>query len=148
MHHKDEVLLAKMDAKPIVQVIINLVGNAIKSPPEGSSITVCMELKDGKAVISIADDGGGIPDDMKPKIFDMFYSGAKKSAAQPYQKTVPHFLLFPAETTGNFSCTVLFITRRFFRTVGAAPFVHTFFGHYIIDCQCNNNTYAGIKDTI
>ncbi len=80
VHHEDEFLLAKMDAKLIVQVIINLVDNAIKYTPEGSSITVRTEPKDGKAVISVADDGGGIPDDMKPKIFDMFYSGANKIA--------------------------------------------------------------------
>ena len=80
VHHKDEFLLAKMDAKLIVQVIINLVDNAIKYTPEGSSISICTEPKDGKAVISVADDGAGIPDDMKPKIFDMFYSGANRVA--------------------------------------------------------------------
>ena len=80
VHHKDEFLLAKMDAKLIVQVIINLVDNAIKYTPAGSSIEICTEPKDGKAVISVSDDGAGIPDDMKSKIFDMFYSGANKVA--------------------------------------------------------------------
>ncbi len=78
--HTDEFLLAKMDAKLIVQVIINLVDNAIKYTPEGSSITISTRPKEGKAVISVADDGAGIPDEMKPKIFDMFYSGANKIA--------------------------------------------------------------------
>ena len=80
VHHEDEFLLAKMDAKLIVQVIINLVDNAIKYTPEGSTIEICTQPKDGKAVISVSDDGTGIPDEMKPKIFDMFYSGANKVA--------------------------------------------------------------------
>lgn len=80
VHHDDEFLLAKMDAKLIVQVIINLVDNAIKYTPAGSSIAICTQPKDGKAIISVADDGAGIPDDMKPKIFDMFYSGANQIA--------------------------------------------------------------------
>lgn len=80
VHHEDEFLLAKMDAKLIVQVIINLVDNAIKYTPAGSSITIRTEPKDGKAVISVSDDGAGIDDDAKPKIFDMFYSGANQIA--------------------------------------------------------------------
>ncbi len=80
VHHEDEFLIAKMDAKLIVQVIINLVDNAIKYTPAGSSIEICTEPKDGKAVISVSDNGDGIPDDMKPRIFDMFYSGANKIA--------------------------------------------------------------------
>ena len=80
VQHEDEFLLAKMDAKLIVQVIINLVDNAIKYTPAGSSIQIHTAPKDGKAVISVSDDGAGIPDGMKAKIFDMFYSGANKVA--------------------------------------------------------------------
>ena len=78
VYHKDEFLLAKMDAKLIVQVIINLVDNAIKYTPKGSSIEICTFPKDGKAVITVSDNGSGIPDDMKPKIFDMFYSRSEE----------------------------------------------------------------------
>lgn len=80
IQHKDEFLLAKMDAKLIIQVLINLVDNAIKYTPEGSSIEICTEPKDGKAVISVSDNGEGISDEIKPKIFDMFYSGTNKIA--------------------------------------------------------------------
>ena len=78
--HKDEFLLAKMDAKLIVQVVINIVDNAIKYTPPGSNIKILTERRGDKAVIHIADDGPGIPDDVKPHIFDMFYSGANKVA--------------------------------------------------------------------
>lgn len=78
VHHENELLLAKMDAKLIVQVIINLVDNAIKYTPEGSSIQISTRAVEDKAVIEVADNGEGIPDEMKDKIFDMFYSGANK----------------------------------------------------------------------
>ena len=70
----DELLLAKMDARLIVQVIINLVDNAIKYTPEGSEITVHTRAENGHAVISVSDNGAGICDTQKPRIFDMFYS--------------------------------------------------------------------------
>ena len=78
--NKEEFLLAKMDAKLIVQVIINIVDNAIKYTPKGSNIVIRAKKKESEAVISIADDGDGISDEMKPRIFDMFYSGANKIA--------------------------------------------------------------------
>lgn len=80
VEHKDEFLLAKMDAKLIVQVVINIVDNAIKYTPPGSNIKILTERRGDKAVIHIADDGPGISDDVKPHIFDMFYSGANKVA--------------------------------------------------------------------
>ena len=80
LEQEDEFLLAKMDAKLIVQVIINIVDNAIKYTDEGSTIRVITRKRGNMAKISIADDGRGIPDDMKPKIFDMFYSGANTVA--------------------------------------------------------------------
>ena len=80
VQHEDEFLLAKMDVKLIVQVIINLVDNAIKYTPAGSHIQIHTRPQDGWALISVSDDGNGISDEMKPKIFDMFYSGANKVA--------------------------------------------------------------------
>ena len=76
----DEFLLAKMDAKLIVQVIINIVDNAIKYTPAGSNIQISYERKNEWIVVSVADDGPGIDDESKPRIFDMFYSGANKVA--------------------------------------------------------------------
>ena len=69
-----------MDAKLIVQVIINIVDNAIKYTPAGSNITIETMRHENEAVVKIADDGPGIPDDAKERIFDMFYSGANKVA--------------------------------------------------------------------
>ena len=80
VRHKEEYLLAKMDAKLMVQVMINIVDNAIKYTPKGSNILIKTWKQGDKAVISIADDGDGIPDEMKERVFDMFYSGANKIA--------------------------------------------------------------------
>lgn len=75
---EDEFLMAKMDAKLIVQVMVNLIDNAIKYCPPGTHIQVETCKKDGFAEISVSDNGIGIPDDQKEKIFDMFFSGANK----------------------------------------------------------------------
>jgi len=80
VRQKEDYLLAKMDAKLMVQVIINIVDNAIKYTPKGSNILIKTWKQGDKAVISIADDGDGIPDEMKARVFDMFYSGANKIA--------------------------------------------------------------------
>ena len=75
---EDELLLAKMDAKLIVQVVINLVNNAIKYTEPGSHISVEAKQEGKWAVISVADDGPGVPDENKEKLFEMFYSGANR----------------------------------------------------------------------
>lgn len=77
---KQEYLLAKMDAKLIVQVIINILDNAIKYTPKGSYIVIRTKKQGDKVVISIADDGDVISDEAKAKVFDRFYNGANKFA--------------------------------------------------------------------
>lgn len=76
--YENEFLLAKMDARLIIQVLINLVDNAIKYTPIQSKIEIAVKEENKMAVISISDDGPGISDEIKPKIFDMFYSGTDK----------------------------------------------------------------------
>ena len=75
-----DFLLAHIDAKLVVQVIINLVDNAIKYTPAGSTIEIYTDKKDPWIVVSVSDDGPGIPDDQKSRIFEMFYSGTNKIA--------------------------------------------------------------------
>lgn len=71
----DELILAHMDVRLILQVLINLIDNAIKYTPKGSTIRICAMKEDGKAKIQVADNGPGICDEMKPHIFEMFYTG-------------------------------------------------------------------------
>ena len=75
---QDELLLAKMDARLIVQVLINLLDNAIKYTPSDSQITITAK-KDGNMIsVSVSDNGNGIADEQKSRVFDMFYTGTSK----------------------------------------------------------------------
>ena len=76
----DGILLARMDARLIVQVLINLIDNAIKYTPSGSEIEISAVEKDNEIAITVADNGHGIADEIKPRVFDMFYTGAEKIA--------------------------------------------------------------------
>ena len=71
----EELVLARMDVRLIIQVLVNLIDNAIKYTPPGSVICIQGTKTDGKAQISVKDNGPGIPDEMKPHIFQMFYTG-------------------------------------------------------------------------
>ncbi|MDD6324294.1 MAG: DUF4118 domain-containing protein [Lachnospiraceae bacterium] len=71
----EELVLVRMDVRLIIQVLVNLIDNAIKYTPPGSVICIRGIKTDGKAQISVEDDGPGIPEDMKPHIFEMFYTG-------------------------------------------------------------------------
>ena len=70
-----EPVLARMDARLIIQVIVNLVNNAVKHTPKGSKILVSVSADDKNAVISVSDNGPGIPDEMKSRVFEMFFTG-------------------------------------------------------------------------
>lgn len=74
----DDYLLAQMDAKLIVQVLINILDNAMKYTPPGSDIEIGWKQEGTFIYISVADNGPGIPDQAKPHIFDMFYSASNQ----------------------------------------------------------------------
>ncbi len=80
VHTSGEFVFVKADVKLVVQVLINIVDNAVKYSPKGSKIQIVTEKKQDMVVVQVTDDGPGIPDEIKPKIFDMFYSGANTVA--------------------------------------------------------------------
>ena len=71
---KDELLMAKMDVHLIIQVIINIVNNAIKYTPAGSEINLSADKKGDWVYIKISDNGPGMDDETKKHLFDMFYT--------------------------------------------------------------------------
>lgn len=71
---EDDLLVAIMDAKLIMQVIINLVDNAIKYTEPGSEIVISTRKNKQEIFIEVADNGEGIPKEQKEKLFDMFYT--------------------------------------------------------------------------
>lgn len=76
----DDYLLAQMDAKLIVQVLINIIDNAMKYTPPGSDIYIGWKQEGRFIDISVADNGPGISDQAKPHVFDMFYSASNQIA--------------------------------------------------------------------
>ncbi|HEY9721191.1 MAG TPA: hybrid sensor histidine kinase/response regulator [Oscillatoriaceae cyanobacterium] len=74
-------LLLRMDAQRIEQVLINLVGNAIKFTPPGGTIRLSARLEGGTLRCEVTDTGIGISPDDVPKLFQKFSqleSGARK----------------------------------------------------------------------
>lgn len=71
----EELILVRMDVQLIIQVLVNLIDNAIKYTPKGSKICIRGMKCNGKAQICVEDNGPGIADEMKPYIFEMFYTG-------------------------------------------------------------------------
>jgi signal transduction histidine kinase len=66
-------VLVTGDRDLIFDAIANLVDNAIKHGRAGGHVVVANETIDGKPVISIADDGPGIPADQYERVFKRFY---------------------------------------------------------------------------
>ncbi|MHC0040504.1 cell wall metabolism sensor histidine kinase VicK [Streptococcus anginosus] len=73
----------EIDTDKMTQVIDNIINNAIKYSPDGGKITVSMKTTDIQMILSISDEGLGIPKKDLPKIFDRFYRVDKaRSRAQ------------------------------------------------------------------
>jgi signal transduction histidine kinase len=67
----------RVDADKMLQVLRNLVGNAVKFSPENGSIIISTSKRGGVVVVSVADQGIGIPQDELEAIFDKFVQSSK-----------------------------------------------------------------------
>jgi two-component system sensor histidine kinase KdpD len=76
---ENDLLMANMDAPLIVQVLLNLIENAIKYTPADSEIVIRAVEEDKLIRISVTDDGPGIPDENKQHVFDLFFTSAGAS---------------------------------------------------------------------
>ncbi|MCA9888334.1 MAG: PAS domain-containing protein [Anaerolineae bacterium] len=61
------------DRDHIRRVFVNLISNAIKFSPEGEAITVSAQARNEEIEISVFDNGPGVPDDQRERIFERFY---------------------------------------------------------------------------
>jgi len=70
---------AWVDADPtrLEQIIANLLDNAFKYTPPGGSINIAVRVDGADAVLSVADSGIGISDELKPYVFDLFVQGQR-----------------------------------------------------------------------
>lgn len=84
-HHADTTtvvsrgLLVAISPTQLGQVALNLLINAMQAlpagrSPEASHVSVLVQARDGRARLEVADNGKGVPDDMKEKIFDPFFT--------------------------------------------------------------------------
>ena len=68
------------DPARLQQMLLNLLGNAIKFTPTGGRITLSATLEGEMVVIHVEDDGEGIPEDVLPHIFELFTRGTKEGS--------------------------------------------------------------------
>ena len=79
-HVPEESIFVEVDGRLILQLIINLVDNAIKYTPPGSHIDVTASVQGDTALVEVADDGDGIPDEAKSRVFQRFVTEQKRLA--------------------------------------------------------------------
>ncbi|HEL1559718.1 cell wall metabolism sensor histidine kinase VicK [Streptococcus suis] len=73
----------EIDTDKMTQVLDNILNNAIKYSPDGGTITFSMKTTDSQLIVSVSDEGLGIPKADLPRIFDRFYRVDKaRSRAQ------------------------------------------------------------------
>lgn len=80
------VVSANINKEKMTRVINNLITNAVKFSPSGSSIAVMLSVEKNKMTISVKDQGIGIPEDIRDKVFDLFTEAKRfgTSGEQPY----------------------------------------------------------------
>ena len=76
----DEMILVRVDARLIIQVIINLLDNSIKYSPDKTNIIIDTIVKGKIVEVIISDFGYGISDEAKPHIFERFYTDLSRVA--------------------------------------------------------------------
>lgn len=74
-----EPLVVRMDARLVVQAIVNLVDNAFKYAPDGTEVSVRTYRERANAVVEVADRGPGIPEEDKAHVCEMFYTVTGRS---------------------------------------------------------------------
>ncbi len=73
--HSKELLLVRADARLAVQVIVNLIDNAFKYAGENASVTVTDGQCGGMVEVLVTDDGPGVADSEKERVFEKFFCG-------------------------------------------------------------------------
>ena len=65
------------DPQRVRQIVANLVSNALRHAPESGQVLVSAEVRHGEAIVSVTDDGPGIPAQDIPHVFDRFWRGER-----------------------------------------------------------------------
>ncbi|CAG0980611.1 two-component system, OmpR family, sensor histidine kinase VicK [Anaerolineales bacterium] len=79
---KHEAINVLGDVGGLSQVFINLINNAVKFSPDGKSVEVVANQREGMAIVSITDHGLGIPPEALPHLFERFYRAKNVTVAE------------------------------------------------------------------
>lgn len=71
-----EMLLARGEPRSVIQVLVNLIGNAVRHSPTGTAVTVSFENSGGSARVHVADEGPGIAPEHQARIFEPYETAA------------------------------------------------------------------------
>jgi signal transduction histidine kinase len=69
------------DTASIVEVLNNLIGNAVKYTPDGGQIQVAVTANDNEARVEVTDNGPGVPEELRDKLFSKFYRAERNMIA-------------------------------------------------------------------
>jgi signal transduction histidine kinase len=71
-----EMLLARGESRSVIQVLVNLIGNAVRHSSPGTAVTISFRNSAGSARVHVADEGPGIPPEHQARIFEPYETGA------------------------------------------------------------------------
>jgi len=71
----DEPVVLELDSTRVTQVLSNLLDNAIRYSPPGTTVTVDLRADDDGAVVSVHDEGPGVPPQLRDRLFERYFSG-------------------------------------------------------------------------
>jgi signal transduction histidine kinase len=74
--------LISVDRERMLQILAELIGNAIKFTPAGGRVTVAADRVDGLTVFSVSDTGPGIPPDQQPRLLDSYWETRRRLGAR------------------------------------------------------------------
>ena len=98
-------LVVNIDADLIKQAALNVIQNGAQSMPQGGKLTVTVEEQRKFAVVRIADEGQGIPDDIREKIFDLYFTtksgGSGIGLAMTYRILQLHYGSIEVQSNGE-----------------------------------------------
>jgi signal transduction histidine kinase len=77
-----DIPMIEMDEVRIGEVLTNLVENAVKFSEDNTNITIDARLKNNKVIVSVTDEGIGIPPELHNKVFERFFQGNGRKAGR------------------------------------------------------------------
>lgn len=102
-HMPEQRLPIKVDIDLMKQALLNVVINGVQAMPQGGLLTISARRENNAVVAEIRDEGGGIPQDMHDKIFELYFTTKKDGSgiglAQTYQILQWHYGSVDFEST-------------------------------------------------